>query len=140
MVSSGLRREIWEKRGFREDLQYAEDDEYTRWCKAQGYEVRYIPESVAMHSHNYTPAQSYKRSFGDARALAASWEGKRGDFNWPRTVALGWLKDVARDLLYAFSHGAVAQLPRTARVRWAQRRGRLDGFRAGWRDYRETLP
>ena len=39
MVSSGLRRDVWSQRGFREDLQYAEDDEYTRWCRAQGYEM-----------------------------------------------------------------------------------------------------
>ena len=66
MVSSGLRRDVWCKRGFREDLQYAEDDEYTRWCRAAGYDVRYVPESVAMHSHNYTAAQAYKRAMGDA--------------------------------------------------------------------------
>ena len=36
MVSSGLRKEVWQQRGFREDLQYAEDDEYTRWCVSQG--------------------------------------------------------------------------------------------------------
>jgi len=30
MVSSGLRREAWARRGFLETLQYSEDDEYTR--------------------------------------------------------------------------------------------------------------
>src|SRR5436190_17313721 len=63
MVSSGLRKEIWARRGFLESMQYSEDDEYTRWCRAEGYEVVYVPESVVTHSHNYTPAQAYKRSF-----------------------------------------------------------------------------
>jgi rhamnosyltransferase len=31
MVSSGIRKSVWALRGFREDLQYAEDDEFTRW-------------------------------------------------------------------------------------------------------------
>jgi rhamnosyltransferase len=137
MVSSGLRKDVWALRGFREDLQYAEDDEYTRWCVAAGYQVAYREESVVMHSHNYTPQQSYKRSFGDARALAASWSGDAADFNWPRTVALGWARDFRHDLRHALQHGTWAELLHTARIRWAQRHGRLDGFRTGWSEYRQ---
>ena len=65
MVSSGIRKDIWSRRGFLETLQYAEDDEYTRWARAQGFQVVYCPESVVMHSHNYTPQQAFKRSFGE---------------------------------------------------------------------------
>ena len=36
MVSSGIRKDIWAKRGFLGSLQYSEDDEYTRWCRSQG--------------------------------------------------------------------------------------------------------
>ena len=71
MVSSGLRKDIWSRRGFLEKMQYSEDDEYTRWCRAKGYNVVYCPNTVVMHSHNYTPQQAYKRSFGEAKALAA---------------------------------------------------------------------
>ena len=74
MVSSGLRKDVWSRRGFREDLQYAEDDEYTRWCRAQGHAVVFLPESIVMHSHNYTPDQSYKRAYGDARAIGKVWK------------------------------------------------------------------
>jgi rhamnosyltransferase len=140
MVSSGLRKDVWAQRGFREDLQYAEDDEYTRWCKAQGYEVLYVPESIAMHSHNYTTAQAYKRSFGDARAFAASWTGRPDYFNVSKTLLVGWYRDFRHDTRYAARHGTWGELPYAARVRWAQRRGRLDGFRTGWRDYRKELP
>src|SRR5512141_26206 len=90
MVSSGLRKDIWARRGFAENLQYSEDDEYTRWCRAHGYRVVYCPESVVMHSHNYTPSQAYRRSFGEARALAGVWSGSPAAMNWPRTVLLGW--------------------------------------------------
>ena len=68
------------------DNYHSEDDEWTRWWCAQGYKIVYVPESVAMHSHNYTPAQAYKRSFGEARALAAVWNGGREDFNPMRTA------------------------------------------------------
>src|SRR5437868_4754603 len=98
MVSSGLHKDIWAKRGFLEQFQYSEDDEYTRWCRAQGYRVVYVPESVVMHSHNYTPKQAYQRSYGEAKALAAVCTGRPPEINWPRTALLGWMNDARRDL------------------------------------------
>lgn len=138
MVSSGLRKDIWSKRGFLEKLQYAEDDEYTRWAKAQGYKVVYVENSVVMHSHNYTPAQAYKRSFGDARALAASWQQDPGYFSWWRTLLLGWASDYRHDVQFCAQNKRWSELTHAARIRWYQRRGKLDGFRAGWKDYRQT--
>jgi rhamnosyltransferase len=136
MVSSGVRKDIWGDRGFSERLQYAEDDEYTRWCKAHGYAVVYCPDSVVMHSHNYTASQAYKRSFGDAKALAACWRGKRDDFSWPRTVLLGWLSDLRHDLSFCWRTGRMREFSAAAAVRWHQRRGKLQGFRDGWALYR----
>ncbi len=137
MVSSGLRKDIWAKRGFLEKLQYAEDDEYTRWAKDQGYQIVYVPDSVVMHSHNYTPAQAYKRCFGDARALAASWKKDPDYFNWWRTLVFGWASDFRHDIRFCAQHGRWSELIHAARIRWHQRKGKLDGFKAGWRDYRE---
>ena len=136
MVSSGVRREVWSQRGFREDLQYAEDDEYTRWCKAQGYEIVYVPESVAMHSHNYTLEQARRRSFGDARAIGKAWCGAPEEFNWFKTVALGWLSDLRHDMTFCARARRLGELPHAARVRWEQRRGKLAGFRQGWSEAR----
>lgn len=137
MVSSGVRKDIWSRRGFLEKLQYAEDDEYTRWCKAQGYRVLYVPESVVIHSHNYTPAQAYTRSFGDARALAASWPGHPSKFNFPRTVLCGWLSDLRHDTLFCVKQRRLTELAHSAQIRWRQRRGKLAGFRSGWADFRK---
>jgi rhamnosyltransferase len=136
MVSSGVRKDIWALRGFNERMQYSEDDEYTRWARARGYRIVYVPDSVVMHSHNYTPAQARKRSFGEGRALAAVWPGRRSDFNWPRTVLLGWLNDARRDLAYCIRTRRVCEWPHALHIRWQQRTGRLAGFRAGWIDYR----
>jgi rhamnosyltransferase len=136
MVSSGLRKDIWAKRGFLEKMQYSEDDEYTRWCRAQGYQIVYCPESVVMHSHNYTPEQSWKRSFGEGRALAAIWPGRRLEVNWMKTVALGWMNDLRRDAQFCWRTGQLLELPHAARIRWQQRRGRLAGFQDGWVHYR----
>jgi len=140
MVSSGLRKDIWAKRGFLEKMQYSEDDEYTRWCRSQGYQVAYCPESVVMHSHNYSPSQAYRRSYGEARALAAVWTGRPEDVNWPRTFLMGWLNDVRRDLAFCFQQARLEEFPHSVRIRWQQRRARLAGFRDGWRFYRECSP
>lgn len=136
MVSSGIRKDIWARRGFLEKLQYAEDDEYTRWCKAEGFQIVYCPESIVMHSHNYTPAQAYKRSFGDARALAASWQNDPNYFNFRRTVLFGTLNDLRHDLKFCAARKRLLEMPHAARIRWQQRRGKLHGFKAGWKDYR----
>jgi len=133
MVSSGLRKDVWALRGFREDLQYAEDDEYTRWCKAQRYDVVYVSESVVMHSHNYTPEQAWKRSFGDARALAQAGSVSSVDRLWFKTVALGWVNDVRHDAGFCLRTGRLGELPFAAKVRWRQRCGKLAGFRTDTR-------
>jgi rhamnosyltransferase len=137
MVSSGLRKNIWSKRGFMEKMQYSEDDEYTRWCRAQGYRVVYCPDTVVMHSHNYTPPQAYKRSFGEAKALAAVWTGQSADFTWPRTVLLGWLGDVRRDFRFCVRNRRLGEFPHAMRIRLEQRKARLAGFREGWAFYRK---
>jgi rhamnosyltransferase len=138
MVSSGIRKDIWAQRGFLPKMQYSEDDEYTRWCRSQGYRIVYCPESVVMHSHNYTPDQAYKRSFGEARALAAVWNGNLAQINWPRTVLFGWLNDLRRDFIYCARTGHTSEFPHAARIRLSQRRARFAGFRAGWDFYRKA--
>ncbi len=136
MVSSGLRKEIWAQRGFLESMQYSEDDEYTRWCRTAGHAVVYVPESVVMHSHNYTPRQAYKRSFGEAWALAAVWPGPPDEVTQPRRVLLGWLNDARRDLAFCRRTRRLREWPRALRIRWEQRVARRAGFLAGWAMHR----
>ena len=135
MANSGIRKDVWEKRKFSETLKYSEDDEYTRWWKAQGYRIVYCPESVVMHSHNYTPAQAYKRGFGEGQALAYVWQGKESDLNPLRTLVLGWANDLSKDLQFCTRYRRWSELPHAARIRWQMRRGRLAGFQTGWKLY-----
>lgn len=136
MVSSGLRKDVWSRRGFLEKMQYSEDDEYTRWCHAEGYNIVYVPHSVVVHSHNYTPQQAYKRSFGEAKALAAVWNAAPAQINFTKTVLLGWTNDARRDLLFCSRNKRLREWPHAARIRWHQRRAKLAGFREGWKFYR----
>ena len=139
MVSSGLRKDVWSQRGFLESMQYSEDDEYTRWCRSEGYRIAYCPESVVMHSHNYTPRQAYKRSFGEAWALAAVWNGRPDALTQPTRILTGWLNDARRDLAFCRRHGRLREWPAAVRIRWEQRIARRAGFKAGWSMHREPL-
>jgi rhamnosyltransferase len=132
MVSSGLRKEIWSRRGFLESMQYSEDDEYTRWARAQGYKIVYCQESVVMHSHNYTPRQAYKRSFGEAWALAAVWEDRPERVTGVRPMVFGYVNDLRKDLQYCRRARRLGEWPHAARIRLEQRLGRRAGFKAGW--------
>jgi rhamnosyltransferase len=135
MVSSGVRRSVWAKRGFDERFRYSEDDEFARWCKREGHEVRYCPESVVMHSHNYNPGEAYRRSFGEGFALAGVWEGDPRIFSWPRSI-LGCMNDLRKDVSWSIQSGRIGELPHSARIRWKQRVGKLRGFKEGWQYYR----
>jgi len=139
MVSSGLRKDVWAQRGFRADLQYAEDDEYTRWCVAQGYRVEYIEESVVMHSHNYTAKQAYKRAFGDSFANAATKTDtppRVSDFG--PGLLFGVARDAARDFEWCQRAGRLGEWPHALSIRAAQRLGKTVGFRRGWQHYHGT--
>jgi rhamnosyltransferase len=130
MVSCVTRREVLEKHPIREDLQYAEDDEWTRRLVQHGLEIRFAPASVVMHSHNYTLRQSYRRAFGDAKAMAAAGtsDGRAG-------VLAGWCADVWRDARWCLRHHRIGGLPHAMGVRLAQRLGRRDGHHAGRKFY-----
>jgi rhamnosyltransferase len=138
MASSGIRKDIWMRRGFNERLQYSEDDEYTRWCAAHGYRVVYVPESLVMHSHNYTLPQVWRRCFGEGKAMAAVWPRFSMNWNWPRFLVLGWAADAWRDLRFCRRTHRLREWPGTLRIRWTQRKARLAGFRAGWAEFRAS--
>lgn len=136
MVSCVTHRSVLDKVPIREDLQYAEDDEWTRRLSKAGYDIIYAQESVAVHSHNYTLRQSYKRAFGDSRAMAATSTTPPRNMNYHYYVALGWFKDAIRDAKWCFKNGRAGGIPFAAAVRLAQRLGRRDGYHAGWKQYR----
>lgn len=135
MVSSVTHRSVLAKVPIREDLQYAEDDEWTRRLIAEGYHVIFAETSVAMHSHNYTLRQSYRRAFGDAKAMAATSSLRPSDVTLHYHVFLGWLMDVKRDVFWCIRHGRISGIPHAVAVRLAMRLGHRAGHHSGWKHY-----
>lgn len=65
-VSCAIRREIWRKYPFDDEILIAEDQEWAMRILEQGLRIAYEPTSRVYHSHNYTPRQLFeiKRKVG----------------------------------------------------------------------------
>jgi len=136
MVSCIVNRRAWEEQPFREDLQYAEDDEWSRRLKANGWQVVFAEKSIAIHSHNYTFKQAYKRSYGDCFAAAASRpDDVPRPLNWVVGLTKAVLRDAGKDLKWCLHNGRLMEWPHATGVRIAQRLGRTAGYRRGWVHY-----
>ena len=131
MVSCVAYKPTWAQIPIREDLQYAEDDEWTRRLKAAGYAIILAETSVAIHSHNYTPAQAYKRAKGDAIAIAQAGNSPQGKPIWIKDAFLPALKDVLKDLNFFRKNGQLGQLSNAWAVRYQQRLGAMHGYGEG---------
>jgi len=68
-VSAALRREVALQHPFEGHLIMSEDQQFARDVLMADLEVRYIPSSVVLHSHNYTCMQALKRYFDGAYSL-----------------------------------------------------------------------
>jgi rhamnosyltransferase len=138
MANSAVNRSAWEEQPFREDLQYSEDDEWSRRLIGAGWEVPYAEKAAVIHSHNYTLTQAFRRCYGEGFALAAieSVEEARHDFF--RTVVAGIARESLRDLGYCARTGRLTEWPHAVAVRSAQRLGKFNGFQDGWAHYRST--
>ena len=136
MVSCVVNRQAWKKNPFREDLQYAEDDEWSRRLKKNGWHVVFAEKSIAIHSHNYTIRQALRRCYGDSFALAATKPESRpriGD--WFHGIVPGTTRDSQRDFIWCKTNGRLLEWPYATIIRLAQRIGKTMGFRKGWRHY-----
>jgi rhamnosyltransferase len=138
MANSVVNRAAWEEHPFREDLQYSEDDEWSRRLVARGWRIAYAEKAGVFHSHNYTLAQAFRRCYGEGFALAALDSVDERTHNLFRTVLAGVARESLRDFRYCARAGLLDEWPRAVAVRTAQRLGKLKGFRSGWSHYRSA--
>ena len=69
-VSSAVRRDILERFPFREDVIMSEDQQLSRDLLRAGHRIAYQPESVVVHSHQYTLKGAFQRYFDSAYSLS----------------------------------------------------------------------
>lgn len=93
---AAMRKSAWKKHPFYTDAWASEDTEWGEWAIKNGMQIKYVPDAIIMHSHNYTLKQIYGRKFV---------EGEADSFIYSRTPSLpgmisGMIRQSLRDLLY----------------------------------------
>ena len=62
-ISSCIRKDVWKKTPFSEDLIMAEDQDWSKRVLEAGYTIVYEPKSVVYHSHTHSWKQLFTRYF-----------------------------------------------------------------------------
>ena len=112
-VTTALRRSAWQEHPFYADAWGSEDTEWGVWARSRGLRVRYLPEVLVMHSHNYTLRQLYGRRFIEGEADAIIY--RRNASLSSAIVRMAWW--TARGVGAAVRDGDWADLPR---IPWRQ--------------------
>ena len=69
-VCSAIRRNVWEKIRFRDEVFMSEDKDFALRVLRAGYKIVYEPKAAVYHSHNYTLVSLFKRRFKDGVAYS----------------------------------------------------------------------
>jgi rhamnosyltransferase len=131
MAASAIRRSVWKEFQFNESIQYSEDIEWTWRARQRGYQIQYVADAVAMHSHNYSLSQFYKRNYGEGKAEATIFDWTPWQQSWLRYSILPYLRQVLSDLNYCLTRFQVGAALYSPVLRAAQLLGRRHGFQAG---------
>ncbi len=138
LVCSAIRKSAWETVPFDESLTFAEDAAWSEAVARHGWHCAYVPDAKVEHSHNYTWKERYRRSFGDASALASlATTPPPGNavsgFLWP------YFKRCVRDALRLARLSWWTSLPRIPAHRWPQMLGEWRGALAGWKHFNGSV-
>lgn len=131
MASSAVSKEVWEKHPFREDIQYSEDIDWTWRMRQLGFTIKYVPNSMVTHSHNYSPGQFYKRQFGEGKADAQIFTWTKWEGFWLRYSLMPFVRQVISDLKYGLKKRELTICYQSPIYRMAQMLGRRKGFLEG---------
>ncbi len=102
---AGIRRSAWMKHRFYTDAWGSEDTEWGLWARREGLRVRYVPDALVMHSHNYTLRQLYGRRYIEGEADAFIYGGTDTVPSMLRRFISSWARDVIWSLRTRDWHG-----------------------------------
>ena len=134
---AAMTRAAWQKHAFYEDAWGSEDTEWGYWARRNGLRVRYVPEALVMHSHNYTLRQLYGRRFIEGEADAFILEERPSLRRFVRRTGASWARDALAHVAARDLPGLALALPRRLVYHWAHLRGQRLGDqrrRSGNRD------
>jgi rhamnosyltransferase len=111
-VNSAIRREVWERFPFADDMIMSEDQEWAVRVLLAGHSLCYEPGAVVRHSHPYTIRSAFRRFFDSGvSAERAYLAGARPSARVLRSRAWRYARDEVR---WLWREGAARWLPYTA--------------------------
>ena len=131
LVCSMVRRSALIENRFDGTLTFAEDAVWSQGMIDQGWKTAYVKEAVAEHSHNYTWEERYRRTYGDAAALAALLK-EEPDRNYLTGFLIPYLKRCLRDLPRLAKVGKLHAFYKIPFYRWPLMLANFRGTRDGW--------
>ena len=133
-VSCALRRGIWRKYPFKDDIKIAEDQEWAGRVLDQGFKILYEPTSRVYHSHIYTPRQLFEIK----RNVAKSTGRIKTKFSarvWGFVLMIGGMKiKIAGDIVFIFFRykGPFSRKIKEVKTSFKARRASFFGRYKGW--------
>jgi rhamnosyltransferase len=105
-ANSALRRSLWERHPFADDIIMSEDQDWSRRVLVEGWRIAYEPDAVVRHSHPYTIGAAFRRFFDSGvsaeRAYLAAAESNRA----------------LREAALRYVRGELGWLARSGQARW----------------------
>lgn len=126
---AAMRKSVWERHPFYNAAWGSEDTEWGQWAQENGVTIRYVPEAVTMHSHNYTLKELKGRRFIEGEADAFIYGRKE---TLTRAVAR-WVTSSARDCVACLRDADFRDIPKIPVRRAVYHAAYLQGHRHGSR-------
>ena len=131
LVCSMVRRSAILANPFDDALTFAEDAVWSQMMVDRGWRTAYVPGAIAEHSHNYTWEERYRRTYGDAAALARLLKEEPNRSHLTGFL-IPYLKRCLRDIPRLFKVGHPLSLWRIPLYRWPLMLANFRGTRDGW--------
>jgi rhamnosyltransferase len=126
-ANAAIRRSLWNKRPYDENLSGLEDLEWARWAQEGGHAIMYVPEAEVIHVHQETWAGIYNRYRREAMAFKQIYPQE--NFRFAELVRL-WLVNAYNDLRTARRQSKMMKNLKGILVfRWMQFWGTYQGYR-----------
>lgn len=124
---AALRRTAWNEQHFYDEAWGSEDTAWGHRAKERGWKIKYVADSLVMHSHNYSLKQLYGRRF---------IEGEADSFIYPNAyqpvgITLRCLGHTVRDWIADIKEGSWSDIPLAPIRRFVDAYGYLKGARHG---------
>ncbi len=78
-VNACVRRSLWQKFPFSDDIIMSEDQEWSRSVLLDGHDLVYAPAAAVRHSHNYTLTAAFRRFFDSGVSSERAYMAKDSD-------------------------------------------------------------